>query len=281
METQELKAQIENIKQRLIGARCTPAERVYQDVLSHLESQLNELEETKDNIDDSNVDTSYFQAIAWIKGKVIETKNEDKTFTKKLIYKGKEYDVKYNVISSGAKSLYTFSKYVANQGEMILMVYPRWTHLPGRDQDYSFHFEIIGWNKVPEERELDKFYVKGIWQFIAVYPRPVITVYRNVKRAENDKLKADHCPVFWRNSPVKPFRFNPKAEKDQQGDRYFVDCVCKFNPKFNSLELLELLSPPTKQIPRYLKPIKVVATKGKTQPKNKVPTKKVKVKVKA
>lgn len=220
--------------------------------------------------DDSDIDASLFQAVAWIKAEVKEHKDEEGKIQKKLIYKGKEFDVAYNKLVSGVRSLHTFSRYVANQGEMILAVYPRWTHFPGRDVEYGFRFEIFGWGQVPPDKELDKFYIKGIWQFIAVYQRPVITVYRNMKRSEDDKLKADHCPVFWKDAPVKPFRFNPKAEKDQQGDRYFVECICSFDTRFNSLVLRELEAEPTTEIPRYLKPVKAAPpVKGKGPGKGK------------
>jgi hypothetical protein len=225
--------------------------------------------------DDHDFDTGVFQAIAWIKAEVVQTKNEEGKFVKKLIYKGKEYDCRFLTKQQGGavNDIRVFGRFVANKGEMILAVYPRWTHFPGRDVPYGFYFEIFGWGNVPQGKELDKFYIRGIWQFIAVYPRPVITVYRNRKRFEDDKLKADHCPVFWKDAPVKPFRFNPKAEKDQQGDRYFVECICDFNLRFDSLNLSELLSEPTTNIPRYKKPIKAALGKPPGQDKEKDKTK--------
>jgi hypothetical protein len=259
----------------------------FQDNLWFLNSALQEqtsqsmddtgsvIADSEESVDDGDVDVTVFQAIAWIKGEVVQTKDEEGKFIKKLIYKGKEYDCRFLTKQQGGavSDIRVFGQFVANKGEMILAVYPRWTHFPGRDNPPSFKFEIFGWGNVPPNKEVDKFYIRGIWQFIAVYPRPVITVYRNRKRYDDDRLKADHCPVFWKDSPVKPFRFNPKAEKDQQGDRYFVECVCEFNPRFDSLNLIELLSEPTTNIPRYKKPVKAVPArdtgKGKGKSKEK------------
>lgn len=256
----ELDKQIAQIKQRLEEAKDTPAESIFLNVLSQLTENYKLLEQPKE---EPIKEPLYFQSIGWIKASVISVKTEEGKTVYKLNYKGQEFRCDFFPKARGGyvDSGYTFRKYVADKGEMILAVYPRYTHFPEKDKEPDFKFEVFSWGNKPDNRELDKFYINGIWQFIAVYRRPVVSVYRNQSRFEKDLLKANHCPVFWKNSIVKPFRFNPKEET--QGDKYFVQTVCRFDQRTISFVVDDVISC-TDQIPKYKKPVKVQAL-----PKNK------------
>jgi hypothetical protein len=105
---------------------------------------------------------------------------------------------------------------------------------------------------------------RSLWQFIPVCPTPCISVFRNftsqrleyIKQAEPAKkvkfMKASHLPILWKDSPVKPFRFNPKAEGDQ-GRPAFVSLKAKFLPARNVFGFVALLALPQETAPKFLK----------------------------
>ncbi len=203
---------------------------------------------------------SLYSAYGWIRGQIKETRDEEGKFVdKKLIYKGKEYPCKYNKEAAKVYDIRKFSEHAANVPGQILRVFPVWTHFPERDKEPRFRFDIAGWGIKPLHIEIEQFHLRGIWQFIPVCRRPVISVYRNDSFGEEDKLKANHCNVLWKDSPIKPFRYNPKAET--QGDKYFVDVTANWDSNRNCL-YINKLNFATKWIPKYLKPIKSVAKKN-------------------
>ena len=80
-----------------------------------------------------------------------------------------------------------------------------------------------------------------------------------MEKEKRDKLlekgqdfKGVHVPIMWKDAPVLPFRFNPKAEK--QGEIYFVEMKAKLIPRLDTLGFVELLSEPTTTFPKYLLP---------------------------
>ena len=152
-----------------------------------------------------------------------------------------------------------------------LVVYPKVIHFPRRDQPHSVTFQLVGFDRgrekqtVSAELEDNEFKFSGLWQFIPVCQTPCISVFRNftrerleyIKQAEASKkvkfMKASHLPLFWKDSPVRPFRFNPKAEKEDQGHAVFVSLKAKFLPGRNVFGFVALLAPPQETAPRFLK----------------------------
>jgi hypothetical protein len=66
-------------------------------------------------------------------------------------------------------------------------------------------------------------------------------------------MKASHLPLFWRDAPVQPFRFNPKAPKEEQGKPVFVQIKAKFQPHRDAFQFESLLEMPLEKPPRFLK----------------------------
>jgi hypothetical protein len=66
-------------------------------------------------------------------------------------------------------------------------------------------------------------------------------------------MKASHLPLFWRDTPVIPFRFNPKAAKEEQGKPVFVEVKAQFNPRKDAFEFQSLLGIPLQKPPSFLK----------------------------
>lgn len=152
-----------------------------------------------------------------------------------------------------------------------LVVYPKVIHFPRKEQPHSITFQLVGFDRgrekqtVSGELEDNEFKFSGLWQFIPVCQTPCISVFRNftrerleyIKQADASKkvkfMKASHLPLFWKDAPVRPFRFNPKAEKENQGHAVFVSLKAKFLPGRNVFGFVALLAPPQETAPRFLK----------------------------
>lgn len=159
----------------------------------------------------------------------------------------------------------------SGQSRQRVVVYPKITHFPKRDEPHIVAFQVVGFDLGQEENAVSgdlgdlEFKVSGFWQFIPVCPTPCITVLRNftrerlefMKRAEPGQnvwfMKASHVPVLWKDGPVKPFRFNPKAEKDAQGQPPFVAIKAKFLPQRNVFAFVEMVAEPQEKPPKFLK----------------------------
>jgi hypothetical protein len=184
------------------------------------------------------------------------------------------------------------------KSQLRLIVYPRVMHFPKREQPYLVGFQLVGFQQPVEDpvpptknnssltidQELQDFEFKlsGLWQFIPVCQSPCITVQKNfseerltyIKEAPIEQkvnfMKASHIPVMWRDAPIRPFRFNPRLEKEQQGQASFVEIKAEFLPDRDVFEFRELRSKPTIASPRSLKAgkkQKAEALKAKTQRK--------------
>lgn len=66
-------------------------------------------------------------------------------------------------------------------------------------------------------------------------------------------MKASHIPLIWRDSTVKPFRFNPKLEKEQQGKARFVTIKARFIPGRDVFGFDSMLAVPQDEPPKHLK----------------------------
>lgn len=152
-----------------------------------------------------------------------------------------------------------------------LVVYPKVIHFPRREQPHQMAFQLVGFDRGREQeavsKELDdlEFKFSGLWQFIPVCQTPCISVFRNftrerldyIKQAEPARkvkfMKASHVPLLWKDAPIRPFRFNPKIEKEKQGHPAFVTLKAKFLPGRDVFGFVALLAPPQETAPKFLK----------------------------
>ncbi len=152
-----------------------------------------------------------------------------------------------------------------------LVVYPKAIHFPRKEQPHQIAFQLVGFDRGREQEtvsgELDdlEFKFSGLWQFIPVCPTPCISVFRNftrerleyIKQAEPARkvkfMKASHVPMLWKDAPLRPFRFNPKTPKEDQGHPAFVTLKAKFLPGRDVFAFVALLAPPQETAPRFLK----------------------------
>ncbi len=225
-----------------------------------------------------------FQAIGVIAGEV--TFSDKKT---SVTIADKQYPLFY--ASTHKKAFEALKIHIKNTGQSRhrLIVYPRVIHFPSREQPYQIAFQLVGFvSDNPTQLEettqgdsltIDKqlqdgeFKLSGLWQFIPVCQTPCITVQKNftderltyIKEATVEQkvnfMKASHVPLQWKNAPVRPFRFNPKLEKERQGNASFVEIKATFLPEQDVFEFSSLCSRPSQKPPRSLK----AGKKDKTQ----------------
>ena len=207
-----------------------------------------------------------FQAVGIIRGEV--NFSDDAPATVTLNQKQYRLDYARNpFVLSGLKQ--EIEK--TSQHTQRLIVYPKVIHFPKRDQPHQISFQLVGFdlgrepNGVSAALEDNQFKLAGLWQFIPVCRPPCISVFRNfdpkllkyVHQMDNPAkkvrtLKASHIPLLWKDSPVRPFRFNPKGGKDQ-GLPPFVQIKAVFIPHRDAFGFVELLASPQEQAPRFLK----------------------------
>jgi hypothetical protein len=277
--------------------KLTP-ETVNEDLKSEPESSDDqEVKETDSQTEtepsESEDERRYFQGIGIISG-VVTLTEERSTVT----LGDKEYRLFY-IPNRRRKAYDALKKEIETTGNTTqkLIVYPKILHFPSRDQPHQVAFQLVGFvghgaSSSPLNTELNDFEFKfsGLWQFIPVCRTPCITVMRNfsqdrlawIKEAEAAKkvkfMKASHVPLLWRDSPVKPFRFNPRLEKDQQCQTYFVQVKAKFLPGRDVFGFVEQLNEPTEEAPGFLKASKKLKAEALRETKERKQQKQVEVK---
>ncbi len=207
-----------------------------------------------------------FQAVGIIRGEVNLSDDSPNTVT----LNQKQYRLNY---ARNPLALSGLKQEIEKTGEHTqrLIVYPKVIHFPKRDQPHQVAFQLVGFDLgrdstgISNELEDNQFKLAGLWQFIPVCRPPCISVFRNfnpkllkyIHQLDNPAkkvrvLKASHIPLLWKDSPVRPFRFNPKGGKDQ-GLPPFVSIKAVFLPHRDAFGFVELLSEPQEQAPRFLK----------------------------
>ncbi|MEC4817610.1 MAG: hypothetical protein SAK29_30715 [Scytonema sp. PMC 1069.18] len=230
---------------------------------SETELLQTDAQEQANNVEDSG---AIFQAVGVIIGSVKFSDENKSTVT----IGRKEYQLFYAPRKQRAYE--ALKKEIEATGEHTqrLVVYPKAIHFPRKDQPHRIAFQLVGFDRGREEEAVSgelqdlEFKLSGLWQFIPVCPTPCISVFRNfsrerleyIKQAEPAKkvkfMKASHLPVLWKDAPVRPFRFNPKAGKDQ-GHPAFVEIKAKFLPHRDVFGFAELLGEPRDTAPKFLK----------------------------
>ena len=251
-----------------------------------LEQVKTDTEEHKDLAEDSG---RIFQAVGVIIGKVNFINENQST----VIIGRKEYPLFY--IPRKQRAFEALKKEIEASASPTqrLIVYPKAIHFPRKDQLSQLAFQLVGFDKGREAEAVSKelqdmeFKLSGLWQFIPVCPTPCISVFRNftkerleyIKTADPTKkvkfMKASHLPLLWKDAPVRPFRFNPKATHDQ-GHPAFVEIKAKFLPARDVFGFVEQLAEPTETAPKFLKASKkdkALVQQTKTKPKPKPKTK--------
>ncbi len=214
-------------------------------------------------------DQPQFQAVGIIKGSLKFHDDEKKSIS--ITIGNKEYGLECNRRHSDAKS--GLKKEIAKTGQSTqrLIVYPKVMHFPKKEQPHRLWFQLVGFIQgdraigIAEQLADNEFKICGLWQFIPVCRVPTISIFLNFKQERLDFLKgsddpakearfmkATHIPVLWKDSPVRPFRYNPRGGKDQ-GHPYFVQIKAVFLPEHDAFGFVEQLGEPIEQAPKFIK----------------------------
>ncbi|MGK7921194.1 MAG: hypothetical protein AB4080_14415 [Trichodesmium sp.] len=244
--------------EQLLPSQNTPVIQPEQEPKTPVESEP--IAEDKSSTQTS---TKIFQGLGIIEGKIIKRfEDNDKYYN---IVTGEKT---YKLIIHRRRVL-DFVKATYNPDEtQQLLVYPNLVHYPqpkGGTLPPKISFTLVaGIQELPLGFQVNEFKLCGIYQQIGVYRGTVISVHRNktntlkkiVRKFEQrtkNILRANHIPILWKDSPVQPFRFNPRLDKDQQGDRYFVEIKARFLPDREQWGFMELLGEPTLEFPDFMK----------------------------
>lgn len=211
-----------------------------------------------------------FQAVGVVMGDVAF--NDEGKAT--LAFGGKEYPLYYAPPHKKAYEALKIEIKKTGVSRQRLLVYPRIIHFPKREEPHQVSFQLVAFRRSGTEldpndafAQLDdmEFKLAGLWQFIPVCQTPCVSVFKNytterkdfIKEAEVDVkvkfMKGSHVPLMWKDAPVRPFRFNPKLDKEHQGHAAFVQVKAVFVPDKGVFQVLDLTSTPSDQPPRFLK----------------------------
>lgn len=209
-----------------------------------------------------------FKAVGVIQGEV--NLSEDGIHT--VTFDKKTYRLKF--ASEKRATLYALKQEIRNTGNKFqrLIVYPRIIHFPKRGQPPVFYFELVGFERravtdrgILNELSDLEFKLSGLWQFIPVSQVPCVSIFKNFTEARKlyikqvepvvkvRFMKAAHLPLFWRDAPIAPFRYNPRIPKEEQGRAKFVQIKARFLPQRNTFAFMEQMAEPLEEIPRFLK----------------------------
>ncbi|MDJ0650926.1 MAG: hypothetical protein QNJ60_19705 [Xenococcaceae cyanobacterium MO_188.B19] len=226
-------------------------------------------------------DQPQFQAVGIIKGEVKFHDDEKKGIS--VIIGNKEYGIECSKRNYDARS--GLKKEIEKTGKTTqrLIVYPKVMHFPKKEQPHRLWFQLVGFVRenhvigIAEKLADNEFKLCGLWQFIPVCRQPCISIFLNFKQERLDYLKksdepatqarfmkANHIPVLWKDSPQRPFRYNPRGGKDQ-GHPYFVQIKAAFLPHRDAFGFMEQLGEPIEQAPKFIK----LPKPGKAQSKKK------------
>jgi hypothetical protein len=188
-----------------------------------------------------------------------------------ITVEGKQYRLFYSREHRNAFEALKMNVKATGSSQRVI-VYPYVRHFPKKEQPYQLAFQVVGFigkSKIEGciSRELQdfEFRIAGLWQFIPVCATPCITVLKNfspervsfIKEATVEEkvrfMKASHIPLLWSEPPVRPFRFNPRLEKEQQGKAAFVQITARFLPDQDAFEFKSLRCLPASNSPRGLK----------------------------
>ncbi len=207
--------------------------------------------------------TKIFQGLGIIEGKIIKRFEDNDKYYNVLVGE-KTYQLIIN-----RKNVTNFVKATYNPDEtQLLLVYPNLVHYRQRKErtlPLKISFTIVAvLQELRHGLKVNEFRLCGIYQQIKLYSGTVISVHRNKtehlkhfvnrnKDKAKNLLRANHIPIFWEDSPVKPFRYNPNLDKDKQADRYFVEIKARFLPDREQWGFMELLGEPTLELPNFMK----------------------------
>ncbi|MCC0179195.1 hypothetical protein I4641_19705 [Waterburya agarophytonicola K14] len=148
--------------------------------------------------------------------------------------------------------------------EMWLRVYPNIIH-DSKNQEIRYWFTLVKafLSRTNCSEQGEDFVFRGTWRYVSYCCNPVISIHRNIdniKFYQRLSFKAKKAfarpldfPVVW-SAPIEPFRYNRELVPKEQMPHYFVQVKAVFED--GRFKVVEMISEPTLDVPRYIKPPK-------------------------
>jgi hypothetical protein len=112
---------------------------------------------------------------------------------------------------------------------------------PAQDKDKELQFslyEVI--TTRPPENTIDRFILRGIWQYLQSSELPVFSIYRNQLRSKNDCYRPKHLAVIWDGQP---------AHRYGENQAQFSQIIAKLDPLSGNLIFESEIAPPSQPVP--------------------------------
>lgn len=92
----------------------------------------------------------------------------------------------------------------------------------------------------PAENEIDRFILRGIWQYLEFSEDPVFSIYRNQLSSEKERYCPNHLPVIWDERP---------AHRSGSGQADFSQIIVALDPLSGSLVFESEIAQPSQPLP--------------------------------
>ena len=92
----------------------------------------------------------------------------------------------------------------------------------------------------PAQNEINRFILRGIWQYLKSSEHPVFSIYRNQLGSENERYRPNHISVIWDERP---------AHRSGSGQVDFSQIIVASDPLSGSLVFESEIAPPSQPIP--------------------------------
>ena len=174
---------------------------------------------------------SYYQAIGWLRGKLVQEEEEERLGIQIR-------DVTFPLYLP--KRVLTVASKLLNQ-QIWLKCYPQ-----SKGEGLSFKGIWLG-SEQNEKGEAGIFVLRGVWQFIPQCRRPVFSIYRNELKNYENRPTNQHLPLIWADQP--PYRFR----KDSEERPKFYQITARLIPQRGCFGFVSQIAEPIDQTPKRVK----------------------------
>jgi hypothetical protein len=174
---------------------------------------------------------SYYQAIGWLRGKLVQEEEEERLGIQIR-------DVTFPLYLP--KRVLTVASKLLNQ-HIWLKCYPQ-----SKGEGLSFKGIWLGAEQ-NEKGEAGIFVLRGVWQFIPQCRRPVFSIYRNELKNYENRPTNQHLPLIWADQP--PYRFR----KDSEERPKFYQITARLIPQRGCFGFVSQIAEPIDQTPKRVK----------------------------
>jgi hypothetical protein len=108
-----------------------------------------------------------------------------------------------------------------------------------KDKDLQFTlYKVI--TERPAQNTINRFILRGIWQYLQSNKRPMFSIYRNQLRSQNDCYRPKHLWVIWDGQPAHHYG---------ETSAHFSQIIAKLDPLSGNLVFESEIAPPSPAVP--------------------------------